>query len=82
MAGEAPAEPAADRVNWTLPRPALEIERREGVGISRSRLSVAPRKKGLSRHTLKGRQDTDAVDRGGPRIKLFKAQAGDITPGT
>jgi hypothetical protein len=32
------------------------------------------------RHTLKGRQDAEAVDRGGLRVKLFKAQAeaGDI----
>src|SRR5262249_29616061 len=32
------------------------------------------------RHTLKGRQDADAVDRGGLRLKLRKAQAlaGDI----
>ena len=32
------------------------------------------------RHTLKGRQDAEAVDRGGLRLKLFKAQAeaGDI----
>lgn len=46
VAGEVLAEPVADRVNWTLPRLALEIERREGVSISRSRLSVVLRKKG------------------------------------
>lgn len=40
------SEPVADRVNWTLPRLAQEIERREGVSISRSRLSVVLRKKG------------------------------------
>ena len=40
--------PVADRVNWTLPRLADEIERRAGGRISRSRLSVVLRKKGLS----------------------------------
>src|SRR3982751_7056666 len=38
--------PVADRSNWTLPRLADEIERRAGVRISRSRLSVVLRKKG------------------------------------
>lgn len=46
VAGEVLTEPVADRINWTLPRLALEIERREGVSISRSRLSVVLRKKG------------------------------------
>ncbi len=41
------AEPVADRPNWTLPRLADEIERREGVRISTSRLSVVLRKKGV-----------------------------------
>jgi transposase len=40
-------EPVADRTNWTLPRLADEIERREGVRISPSRLSVVLRKKGV-----------------------------------
>src|SRR4051795_6396103 len=40
--------PVADRPNWTLPRLADEIETRSGVRISRSRLSVVLRKKGLS----------------------------------
>ena len=40
--------PVADRVNWTLPRLAEEIERRSGVRISRSRLSVVLRKRGIS----------------------------------
>ena len=40
--------PVADRVNWTLPRLADEIEKRSGVRISRSRLSVVPREKGPS----------------------------------
>lgn len=38
-------EPVADRPNWTLARLAREIETREGVGISRSQLSKALRKK-------------------------------------
>ncbi len=40
--------PVADRVNWTLPRLADEIEKRSGVRISPSRLSVVLRKKGIS----------------------------------
>ena len=42
------AGPVADRPNWTLPRLADEIERRAGLRISRSRLSVVLRQKGLS----------------------------------
>src|SRR4051812_12693258 len=38
----------ADRPNWTLPRLADEIERRAGVRLSISRLSVVLRKKGAS----------------------------------
>jgi len=38
--------PVANRVNWTLPRLAAEIENREGVTISKSQLSKALRKKG------------------------------------
>jgi transposase len=40
--------PVADRSNWTLPRLADEIERRAGVRISHSRLSVVLRQRGLS----------------------------------
>src|SRR3954468_18853280 len=40
--------PVADRSNWTLPRLADEIERRSGVRISHSRLSVVLRQRGLS----------------------------------
>src|ERR687885_1319230 len=40
--------PVADRPNWTLPRLADEIEKRSGVSISRSRLSVVLRQKGIS----------------------------------
>lgn len=40
--------PVADRPNWTLPRLQSEIERRTGVSISKSRLSVVMRKKGGS----------------------------------
>ena len=39
-------QPVADRTNWTLARLASEIEAREGVSISRSRLSKVLRKKG------------------------------------
>ncbi len=38
----------ADRPCWTLPRLADEIEKRAGVRISRSRLSVVLRQRGLS----------------------------------
>ena len=37
----------ADRPDWTLPRLADEIEKRAGVRISRSRLSVVLRKRGF-----------------------------------
>jgi transposase len=37
--------PVADRHNWTLTRLIGEIEAREGVTISRSRLSKVLRKK-------------------------------------
>jgi transposase len=37
----------ADRPNWTLPRLADEIEKRSGVRISRSRLSVVLRQRGF-----------------------------------
>ena len=37
-----------DRPNWTLPRLADAIEKRSGVRISRSRLSVVLRQKGIS----------------------------------
>ena len=40
--------PVADRRNWTLPRLIDEIEQREGVRISKSRLSVVLRQKGGS----------------------------------
>src|ERR1051325_10778780 len=41
--------PVADRLNWTLPRLADEIERRAGVRIPRSRLSVCCAKGGFPR---------------------------------
>ena len=40
--------PVADRINWTLVRLTEEIERREGVRISRSQLSKVLRAKGGS----------------------------------
>ena len=48
VATELLAAPVADRPNWTLPRLADEIERRAGLRISRSRLSVVLRQRGLS----------------------------------
>ena len=46
--------PVADRVNWTLARLADEIERREGVSISRSQLSKVLRQKGGSASAGRG----------------------------
>ena len=46
VAEEVLSAPVADRPNWTLPQLASEIERRTGVTISKSRLSVVLRKKG------------------------------------
>ena len=40
--------PVADRPNWTLPRLADEIEKRSGLRISCSRLSVVLRQRGPS----------------------------------
>lgn len=40
--------PAADRPNWTLSRLAAEIERREGMQVSRSQLSKALKRGALS----------------------------------
>src|SRR5215210_4335439 len=48
VAEEVLSAPVADRPNWTLPRLADEIEQRAGVRISRSRLSVVLRQRGLS----------------------------------
>ena len=48
VAEEVLAAPAADLPNWTLPRLADEIGKREGLRISRSRLSVVLRQRGRS----------------------------------
>ncbi len=48
VAEEVLTGPVADRPNWTLARLADEIERRSGVRLSCSRLSVVLRQKGLS----------------------------------
>jgi len=48
VAEEVLAAPAADRPNWTLPRLVDEIEKSAGVRISRSRLSVVLRQRGIS----------------------------------
>ena len=48
VAEEVLSGPVADRPNWTLPRLADEIEKRAGVRISPSRLSVVLRHRGIS----------------------------------
>src|SRR4051812_19184733 len=48
VAEEGLSRPVGGRPNWTLPRLAGEIERRAGLRISPSRLSVVLRKKGIS----------------------------------
>ena len=48
VAEEGLSGPVANRPNWTLPRLADAIETRSGVRISRSRLSVVLRQKGIS----------------------------------
>ena len=48
VAEELLTAPVADRPNWTLPRLVGEIERRSGLRISRSRLSVVLRQRGHS----------------------------------
>ena len=48
VAEEVLSGPVADRPNWTLPRLADEIEKRAGVCISCSRLSVVLRQRGIS----------------------------------
>ena len=48
VAEEVLSRPVANRPNWTLPRLADAIEKRSGVRISRSRLSVVLRQKGIS----------------------------------
>src|SRR6185436_1286688 len=47
VAEELLSAPVANRPNWTLPRLASEIEQRSGLRISRSRLSVVLRKRGV-----------------------------------
>ena len=48
VAEEVLSRVVGDRPNWTLPRLADEIERRAGLRISPSRLSVVLRQKGIS----------------------------------
>jgi transposase len=54
VAEEVLAEPVANRTNWTLPRLITEIEQRQGVRISKSRLSVVLREKGGSASAGRG----------------------------
>ncbi len=71
------AKPVADRRNWTIFRLRAEIAAREGVRISCSQLSKALRWR-RPRHTLKGRQVADEVERVGLRLRKQQAEAGDI----
>lgn len=48
------AEPVQNRPNWTLPRLQAEIERRAGISISKSRLSILLREKGGSAGAVLG----------------------------
>ena len=48
VACELLTEPVENRLNWTLPRLQAEIERRAGLSISKSRLSILLREKGGS----------------------------------
>src|SRR3982751_627614 len=76
--------PVTDRPNWTLPRLQSELAARSGVTISKSQLSKALTKGGSvgrrPRHCLRGRQDAEAVDWSGLRLRLLRqqAEAGDI----
>ena len=54
VAGPLLAAPVADRTNWTLARLAEEIQRQEGLAISRSQLSKVLRKKGGSASAGRG----------------------------
>src|SRR3954453_22059769 len=84
VAEEVLSGPVADRPNWTLPRLADEIETRRRAHLALAAIRRAAEKGGFRwrgpRHTLKGRQDPNAVDRAGLRRKLLKAQAeaGDV----
>ncbi|MGH7091744.1 MAG: transposase [Stellaceae bacterium] len=79
----------ADRPNWTPPRPREEIDPSTGSGAHRRASLKIPAQRGAAkrgfvwrrpRHTLRGRQDADAVDRSGLCLRLLKqqAEAGDI----
>src|SRR3954471_19734914 len=48
VAEEVLSAPVADRPNWTLPRLADEVEKRSGMRIAHSRLSVVLRQRGIS----------------------------------
>ena len=77
-------EPVENRTNWTLPRLCAEVERQTGTRLPFAHEPPAQAKRGFRwrrpRHTLKGRQDADEVDRIGlrPRLRRQQAQAGDI----
>ena len=83
--GHAVARPAGGRpTNWSIARLSAEIEAREGVRISRSRLSEASAKKNFRWRRRPAHaertQTASEVDRIGLRLQLRKrqAEAGDI----
>lgn len=83
LAREVLSAPVTDRPNWTLPRLQAELAARTGLSISKAQLSKAL-KRGFRwrrpRHCLHGRQDAQAVDGAGLRLRLLRQQAaaGDI----
>jgi hypothetical protein len=79
VAGPLLDNPAADRANWTLARLAREVERRRTedqplAAFQGAQTGGFVRKR--PRHTLKRRQDADALDRSDLRLRLLK---GDVT---
>jgi transposase len=73
------AEDARHERGWTLARMRAEIRRRGGPAIGSGWLSVQLRRKAsrgaAPRHTLKGRQDADAVAASRERLQELRRQA-------
>jgi len=69
VANELFAAPVENRINWTLPRLSEEIERRTGIASRIHGCRGVAKKRGFAckrpRHTLKARQDAEAVERSG-----------------
>jgi transposase len=83
LAQEILAEDEAHDRHWTLPRLCDEIERRGGAGVGRLVVGSVVQdgyRWRRPRHTLAGRQEADAVERSGVRLRLLRqqAKAGDI----